>query len=154
LSTRLDLGAAVRALADKHHVRIEELKIAGVRDALDELKTMSPAAENTCVGASLVTIESDLPRLKERADAWAGGNIERLASLREPPEVDACRAALTQGAGAADLLAMVKRTWFEDLQKYLQSGGVTLAVVNTDLLLEQGGVLDELRAKGYYFHGP
>jgi len=154
LSTRLDLGAAVRALAEKHHVRIEDLKIAGVRDAIDELKTMSPTAENTCVDASLVTIERDLPRLVERADAWAAGNIERLRSLREPAEVDACRAALTEGAGAADLFAMVKQTWFETLQKYLQSGGVTLAVVNTDLLLEQGGVLDELRAKGYQVEGP
>ena len=154
LSTRLDLGAAVRALADKHHVRIEELKLAGVRDVIDELKTMSPAAEKTCVDASLVTIERDLPRLVERADAWAGGNIERLTSLREPPEVDACRAALTAGAGAGDVIALLKRTWLANLQKYLQTDGVTLAVVNTDILLEQGGLLDELRAKGYEIQGP
>ena len=154
LSTRLDLGAAVRSLADKHHVRIEELKIAGVRDAIDELKTMSPAAENICVEASLVTIERDLPRLVDRADAWAAGNIERLTSLHEPPEVDACRAALTEGAGAGDIIAVVKKTWLDNLLKYLQSGGVTLAVVNTDLLLEHGGVLDQLRAKGYEIQGP
>jgi uncharacterized protein YbaP (TraB family) len=154
LSTRLDLGAAVRTLADKHRVRIEELKIAGVHDVLDALKTMSAATENACVEASLVTIESDLPRLVERADAWASGNIERLASLHEPPEVDACRAALDQGSGAGDLIALVRRTWLDAMQKYLQSGGVTLAVVNTDLLLEHGGLLDELRAKGYEIQGP
>jgi uncharacterized protein YbaP (TraB family) len=154
LSTRLDLGAAVRTLASKHHVRIEELKIAGVHDVLDALKTMPPATENSCVEASLVTIEKDLPRLVERAQAWATGNVERIENLHEPPEVDACRAALDEGAGASDLISLVRRTWIDRLEKYLQSGEMTVAVVNMDLLLEKGGLLDELRAKGYDIDTP
>ena len=154
LSTRLDLGAAVRTLAKKHHVRIEELKIAGVRDVLDALKTMPPATENSCVEASLVTVEKDLPRLVERARAWATGDLERIERLREPSEVDACRAALDEGAGASDLIALVRRTWLDSLEKYLRSGGVTVAVVNMDMLLEKGGLLDELRAKGYDIDSP
>ncbi len=54
-SARLDLGAAVRTLAKKHGVRVEEVKIAGVGDLLDALKAMQPATENTCVEASLAT---------------------------------------------------------------------------------------------------
>jgi uncharacterized protein YbaP (TraB family) len=154
LSTRLDLGAAVRTLAKKHGVRIEELKIAGVHDVLDALKAMPTAAENACVDASLVTVEHDLPRLVERAQAWAAGNVERIASLREPPEVDACRAALDEGAGASELIALVRRTWLDRLEKYLQGGGVTVAVVNMDMLLEKGGLLDELREKGYDIDAP
>jgi uncharacterized protein YbaP (TraB family) len=154
LSTRLDLGAAVRALAKKHHVRIEELKIAGVHDVLDALKTMPPETENSCVEASLVTVEKDLPRLVDRAQAWATGDVERIERLHEPPEVDACRAALDEGAGANDLIALVRRTWLDSLEQYLGSGGVTVAVVNMDLLLEKGGLLDELRTKGYDIDGP
>jgi uncharacterized protein YbaP (TraB family) len=154
LSTRLDLGAAVRALAKKHHVRIEELKIAGVHDVLDALKTMPPATENSCVEASLVTVEKDLPRLVERAQAWATGDVERIERLHEPTEVDACRAALDEGAGATDLIALVRRTWLDSLEKYLRTGGATVAVVNMDLLLEKGGLLDELRAKGYDIVSP
>src|SRR5208282_1327336 len=71
LSARIDLGAAVRSLAKKHGVRVEEVKIAGVGDVIEALKTMQPATENTCVEASLVTIESGLPRLMDRAQAWA-----------------------------------------------------------------------------------
>jgi len=154
LSTRLDLGAAVRTLAKKHHVRIEELKIAGVHDVLDALKTMPPATEDACVEASLVTVEKDLPRLVDRAQAWATGNIERIERLHEPQEVDACRAALDQGTGASELIALVRRTWLERIEKYLQAGGVTVAVVNMDMLLEKGGLLDELRAKGYAIDAP
>jgi uncharacterized protein YbaP (TraB family) len=154
LSTRLDLGAAVRALADKHHVRVEELKIAGVRDFLEALKTMPPATENACVEASLTTIEKDLPRLVDRAQAWATGNLERIQSLHEPPEVDACRAALDAGIGASELIANLRRAWLERMEKYLNSDGVTVAVVNMDMLLEKGGLLEELRAKGYAIDPP
>ena len=154
LSTQLDLGAAVRMLAEKHKVRVEELKIAGVHDALDALKTMPPATENACVEASLVTMEKDLSRLRDRADAWASGNIERIRSLREPSEVDACRAALDAGTGAAELIATVRRTWVDNMDHYLHRDGVTVAVVNMDMLLEKGGILDELRAKGYAIEGP
>jgi uncharacterized protein YbaP (TraB family) len=154
LSTRLDLGAAMRTLAKKHHVRVEEIKIAGVGDVMEALKTLPPATENTCVAASLVTIEHDLPRLVDRAQAWASGNLERIGKLREPAEVDACRAALDAGAGAADLIARMRRTWLGTMEKYLQNGGVTVAVMNVDMLLEPGGLLDELRAKGYQVDAP
>ena len=154
LSTRLDLGAAVRALAEKHGVRVEELKIAGVRDFLDVLKTMPPATENACVAASLVTVEQDLPRLVERAQAWASGNVERIAALREPAEVDACRAALDDGAEASEFINTVRHTWLEAIEKYLQGSAVTVAVVNMDMLLEKDGLLDELRAKGYEVDAP
>src|SRR5882762_6966848 len=154
LSTRLDLGAAMRTLAKKHHARVEEIKIAGVSDVMEALKTLPPATENACVAASLVTVESDLPRLVDRAQAWASGNIERIQKLREPAEVDACRAALDSGVGAAELIARIRRTWASTIEKYLQHAGVTLVVLNMDLLLEPGGVLDELRAQGYDVDAP
>jgi uncharacterized protein YbaP (TraB family) len=149
LSTRVDLGAAMRTLAKKHHVQVEEIKIAGVNDVMEALKTLPPATENACVAASLVTIESDLPRLVDRAQAWADGNVERIEKLREPAEVDACRAALDAGVGAADLIARMRRTWLSTIESHLQNGGATVAVMNIDMLLEPGGLLDELRAKGY-----
>jgi uncharacterized protein YbaP (TraB family) len=153
LSTRVDLGAALRSLAKKHHVRVEEIKIAGVSDVMEALKTLPPATENACVAASLVTVERDLPRLVDRAQAWADGNVERIEKLREPAEVDACRAALDAGA-AADLIARMRRTWLSAIESHMQNGEVTVAVVNIDMLLEPGGLLDELRAKGYEVEAP
>lgn len=154
LSARLDLGAAVRVLAKKHRARIEEIKVAGAGDVIDALKTMPPPTEWKCVAASLATVESDLPRLIERAQAWAGGNIERIESLPEPAEVDACLQALDSGAAAGDLLARIRRTWLEAMEKALGSAGTTLAVVNMDLLLGRAGLLERLRADGYEVEGP
>ena len=154
LSMRLDLGAALRALAKKHGVRIEEIKVAGVSDMLEALKTMPAATERSCVEASLTTIESGLPRLVDRAQAWAVGNVERIENLPELKDVDACRTALDAGKGALDVIGRIRQTWLENIEKYLRSAGTTIAVVNLDMLLERGGLLDQLRAKGYEIDAP
>jgi uncharacterized protein YbaP (TraB family) len=154
LSMRLDLGAALRLLAKKHGVRVEEVKVAGVSDMLEALKTMPAATERTCVEASLTTIESGLPRLVDRAQAWAVGNVERIENLPELKDVDACRTALDAGKGALDVIGRIRETWLENIEKYLRSAGTTIAVVNLDMLLERGGLLDQLRAKGYDIDAP
>jgi uncharacterized protein YbaP (TraB family) len=154
LSMRLDLGAALRVLAKKHGVRIEEIKVAGVSDMLEALKSMPAAAERICVEASLSTLESGLPRLVERAQAWSSGNVERIESNPELKDVDACRNALDAGRGAVDVISRIRQTWLENIEKYLRSAGTTIAVVNLDLMLERGGLLDQLRAKGYEIDAP
>jgi hypothetical protein len=40
------------------------------------------------------------------------------------------------------------------LLKSLDSAGTTIAVVNMDLLLEKGGLLDELKQRGYEVDPP
>lgn len=154
LSMRLDLGAALRALAKKHGVRVEEVRVAGVSDMLEALKTMPTATERTCVEASLSTVETGLPRLVDRAQAWTSGNVERIESMPDLKEVDACRNALDAGKGAVDVIGRIRQTWRENIEKYLRSAGTTIAVVNLDLLLERGGLLDQLRAAGYEIEAP
>ena len=154
LSLRMDMGAAVRKLAKDARVKVDEIKMAGVGDMFDALKTLSPDAENTCVNASLVTIQSAIPLYKERAQAWADGDVERLQSLPVPREVDACRAAMDQGKGAADLLTRMRQSWLFALEKELKAPGTSIAVINLDLLLDKGGVLDGLRAAGFEISAP
>jgi hypothetical protein len=42
----------------------------------------------------------------------------------------------------------------ENMERHLQAGGVTLAVVSMDMLLEPGGFLDELQQHGYSIDPP
>lgn len=154
LSMRLDLGAALRALAKKHGVRVEEIKVAGVSDMIEALKTMPSGTERTCFEASLSTVETGLPRLVDRAQAWASGNVERIESMPELKEVNACRNALDAGKGALDVISRIRQTWLQNIESHLRSAGTTIAVVNLDLLLERGGLLDQLRAKGYQIDAP
>jgi uncharacterized protein YbaP (TraB family) len=68
--------------------------------------------------------------------------------------VNACLAALDTGAATGDLIARVRRTWLESMERSLQGSGVTLAVVNMDMLLGNAGLLAELRKKGYEIDAP
>jgi uncharacterized protein YbaP (TraB family) len=154
LSTRLDLADEVRSLARKHHVRIEEFKIAGLHDVLDALKTLPPATEQKCVAASLATIETGMPRLIDRAQAWATGDVQRIQGLPESGEVAECRAAISVDPGAGDLYTLLRQTWIENMARHLETGGVTLAVVSMDMLIEHGGFLDALRSRGYTIEPP
>jgi uncharacterized protein YbaP (TraB family) len=154
LSTRLDLADEVRSLARKHHVRIDEFKIAGLHDVLDALKTLPATTEQKCVAASLATIETGMPRLIDRAQAWATGDVQRIESLPEAAEVAACRAAITVDPGAGDLYTLLRQTWIENMTHHLETGGVTLAVVSMDMLIEPGGFLDALRSRGYSIDPP
>jgi uncharacterized protein YbaP (TraB family) len=135
-------------------VRIEEFKIAGLHDVLDALKTLPRETEQKCVAASLATIETGMPRLTDRAQAWATGDVQRIQNLPESAEVAACRAAVTVDPGPGDLLALLRRTWLDNMERHLHAGGVTLAVVSMDMLIQSGGFLDELRAQGYSIDAP
>jgi uncharacterized protein YbaP (TraB family) len=154
LSMRLDLGAALRKLAEKHGVRVEDVKVAGMSDMLEALKTLPPDTESICVEASLSTVESGLPRLVERAQAWSNGDVERIEKLSDLKEVDACRTAIDRGKGPGDFIARIRQTWLDNIEKYLHSPGTTIAVVNLDMLLEKGGLLDQLKARGYEVDAP
>jgi uncharacterized protein YbaP (TraB family) len=154
LSTRIDLGAAVRTIANKHDVRVKEVTIAGVRDLLDTLKTVPVATENKCMAAALSTIEIGLPRLIERASAWTRGDIDAMQRLPDSPEDLGCHAALISDSGSADLLAQMLHAWLAAIDAHMHEKEVVLAVVNMDLLLEHGGLLDSLQARGYSIEAP
>ena len=149
LSSRLDIAQEVRKIAERHGVRIDEVTTAGVRDLLGTLKTVPAATENKCLAAALSTIETGLPRLTERANAWSRGDVAAMQRLPESAEDLECRAALTSDAGSADLLARIGREWLDSLDEHTRGTTVTLAVVHFDLLLEKDGLLDQLRARGY-----
>jgi len=154
LSARLDIGAEVRDLAHKHDVRVEEVKVAGLGDFLAALKTAPPETEEKCVAGALATIETGLPRLVARAQAWVTGDVDLIQSLPEPGEVDGCIASLGSYPRAADLLAQFRGTWLDALEAHLTRGEPALAVINMDLLLQPGGLLEELRTAGYTVEAP
>ena len=153
LSERLDVSLAVRHLARNHHVRIEEVKIPGAPDLLGALKSVSPDAESRCLTAILGTVESGLPLLAQRADAWSSGDLERMQGLPESTE-QSCGAALGAEKGAAGVLAQIHRRWLEALEAHLRGSALTIAVLDVGLLLGPGGLLDALRADGYAVAAP
>lgn len=153
LSTRLDVSLAVRRLARDRHVKIDEVKIPGATDLLQALKTVTPDAENRCIGAMLDTVEHGMPAMVARAAAWSSGDLEKIQVLPESTEA-ACSAALAADPHAGGVLETIQRNWLDALERHARSGGVAVAVVEMDDLLGPGGLLNALRADGFTVEAP
>ncbi len=153
LSTRLDVSLTVRRLAREHHVRIREVSIPDGPDLLRALKNVPPEAENRCLDAMLRTVEDGIPALRDRALAWSSGDVERIRSLPEPASAF-CADLLTDQTQAGAALAQIRGRWLEALKSQLAQRGTALAVVDLDLLLTSGGLLESLRAAGIDIEDP
>jgi uncharacterized protein YbaP (TraB family) len=153
LSQRLDVSLAVRRLAAKHHVAVDEVKIPGAPDLLEALRSVAPDVENRCVAAILDAIERDIPLLADRARAWSSGDLERISALPESTE-SICGALMSADTRAGELLARIHQQWLAALEGHLQRGGITIAVIDVDLLLGRGGLLAALRGDGYAVEAP
>ena len=153
LSQRLDVSLAVRHLARNHHVPIDEVITPAVPDLLDALKLVAPEIQDRCMAAVLDVVEGGLQSLGARASAWGSGDTEALDALPPSPET-VCRAALDEGSTAAAELAQARRSWQAALETRLRGGGVTLAVLEVDLLVGADGLLAQLRSDGFAVDTP
>jgi uncharacterized protein YbaP (TraB family) len=154
LSDRLDVSLTVRRLAREKHVAVIELNTPGAADMLKTLQAAAPAAELACFTTLVATVETGIPALAERADAWASGDALRLRTL-PPSTVAACAAVL--GGGDGGVAAPLQRTqgaWLAALEGRLQGSGATFAVIDLDMLLGPHGLLQNLREAGYRVDEP
>jgi uncharacterized protein YbaP (TraB family) len=153
LSERLDVSLAVRHLARDHHVPIEEVATPGVPDLLNVLKYVGLETQERCMAAVLDVVEGGLASLGARARAWGSGDTDEIEALPASPET-VCRAALGEQSTAALALAGARRSWRAALATHLASGGVTLGVLDVDLLVGADGLLAHLRSDGFIVDTP
>ncbi len=135
-----------------------KIKIESPRAAVLEFREggMDDAA---CLERTVALVESDLPTLVERANAWAMGDVE---ALRRSPYEDAgaaCMQAVTQSAfvrnrGLGDLKAGIRQHWLSIAEAAVQRNEETFAMLPVDRLLEADGYLAQLRARGYEVESP
>ena len=147
LSGKVDVSEDVQKLARKRHVRIEDFSVLGADDGLRALKDLTPEVETQCVAMALGLLESGLRRQKERAQAWAVGDMARLQPSPQGESL-ACMNAM-EPSELHRLYDRTQRAWIANLQRLLDGGGVTLAVIDIDLLFGTEGLFEQLRALGY-----
>ena len=85
--------------------------------------------------------------------AWSRGDVDRIRILPES-SAQVCTDLLSQEADAGRPLTQIRTHWLEALESQLGDGGTALAVVDLDLLLMHGGLLESLRAAGLQIDGP
>ncbi|MBS0374486.1 MAG: TraB/GumN family protein [Proteobacteria bacterium] len=156
LAAEGDVETAVIRTAKQHHVAIDEQVIAiqDPKGLLAELRAIPVEGELPCFEATVTVLERDLPALRERATAWALGDVETLRRTPLAEQSAACWDALDLSPRLRRLVddALARRE--AAVLNALEVNRVALALVPVDRLLQPGGVLDRLREHGYTVEGP
>jgi hypothetical protein len=130
-----------------------ELKVEKARAAIKEFKTL-PLDDVDCFARTLQRLESDLDLMRDRANAWAVGDLARLRRLAPVERASACIGVVLESSfmrerGYSDVLDRARTAWLEAAEAALARNASTLAVISIDEILKPDGHFAQLRQKGY-----
>jgi len=152
----------IRQIAKKHDVPIidTELKV-DVDDPKGLLKDFSTTPRDVdiaCFRATIERLETDLEPMKQRAAAWAVGDVETLQRLMTRTQESTCTDAVTSVPRLQDeykkIRARALSEWMALVERALATNDVTLAILPMTDLLSPTGRLSQLQAKGYLVEKP
>jgi hypothetical protein len=152
----------VEKLARKARVPITEpgieLKVEKARAAIKEFKS-TPFADVECFSRTLQRLESDLELMRERANAWAVGDVARLRKLAPIERASACIGVLLESSfmqqrGFGDVLERARNAWVAAAENSLASNQSTVAVLSVDEILKPDGYVAHLKNRGYVVTDP
>ncbi|MFM2288566.1 MAG: hypothetical protein RL684_1709 [Pseudomonadota bacterium] len=151
-----DVEKSVLHLARAHGVPVEEnvLRLEDPKGLLDDLDHIPQEAELRCLDVTLTRIESDLPALRERATAWAVGDVAALRRLRQSEQRSACWEAVGLSPRLRALIDAQRARRVQRLDAARVTHASTLALLPVDQLLAPDGVLETLRRMGYEVEEP
>ncbi len=116
---------------------------------LEELKKVSREAELTCFASIMTSIETDLDGMKERANAWAVGDVAALRRFDYPDSEGNCLAMLFSAGGLAELRDDLYGQWLREAEDALANHARSFSVLPMRQLVAADGVLAQLAARGY-----
>ncbi len=153
---------SVRKLARRQELRITtpqvDVKVENARAAVRQFKR-EPLDDVECFAKTIEFLEADLGLLRERANAWASGDIESLRESWPRALGSACIGAImgaqvVQDRGFGDMIERVKDAWLAEAERALRENESTIAVLWLSEILDGDGYLAALREKGYTVEDP
>lgn len=152
----------VKKLARRAKVRITEpeveVKIDKPRAVIKDFKR-APLEDLDCFAKTIERLESDLEVMRERANAWAMGDVRRLRELTYVDNASACIAAVIdsrfmQERGYTDWPERRAAAWMAAVEQAFAANPSTVAVLSIDQILKQDGYVGRLRSKGFVVEDP
>jgi uncharacterized protein YbaP (TraB family) len=157
-----EIWASVKKAAKKNNVRITEpeasIPVDDPKQTIRDFESTTGDLDAACLDATMKRLESDLDAMRQRANAWAIGDIAALGSLPHGDLRRPCLNALSTNPRLRDQLdAAHKRVvdvWIAAAEKALAENHSTFALLPMSELLDADGRLAPLRAKGYTVEEP
>ncbi|WP_019465962.1 TraB/GumN family protein [Dyella japonica] len=161
LTNDIDVAGMVEKLAHHHGVRV-----IGVRYEL--VVTHAPPAKTSdqdqqqgiaCLDETMRLVEHDMPKLTERANAWATGDMKTLQGLMPQKSYEPCIVSSINGdfehqLNIPDLPQRIESAWMEAADAALVRNRHTVAILSMDQLLSSDGYLAKLKERGYVVRAP
>lgn len=162
MSNKDPSGAIVTAAIEKHHPAVSVVNLGvKVKNPKAVIKQMKTARfdDRACMERTLDRLGVDMEVLRLRANAWATGDIATLKANPVPSNYQACLDAVSESAlgkqiGMGDSQGRVRTMWLAKAEQALAKNATTFAILPISDMLESGGYLDVLRAKGYTVLAP
>ena len=156
------VGKVVRKAAKRHKVEVIQPKIELLlEDPRSTIKAFkqSELDDLECFARTLQHLEQDLETMKDRANAWATGDVALMQSLPYTDQSKACIDAImqntaVQGTGLTDLPERLQNEWLSAAEAALAKHAQVFALLPMNELIEADGYLALLRAKGYTVAAP
>lgn len=154
---------AVSKSARKLKLPIETLQVAvSIADPRASIRNFaqSPLDDLECFSRTLDRLESDLDAMRERAEAWAVGDLETLRALPFSDQNRACQDAfLSASVGEqnriADVPERLREAWLASVDKALAEHRSSVAVLSIASLLDpESDLLGHLQRRGYRVRAP
>lgn len=116
---------------------------------LADLEKVTREAELNCFASVLTMLETDLDGMKQRAEAWATGDVDALQRFDYPDAQGDCLEMLFSSAGLKNLGEELYATWLAEAERALATYETTFSVLPMRELVAADGLLAQLAARGY-----
>ncbi len=158
-----EVSKAVTALLTKNQVRVTnshvQLDVPNPGKTLKEFKqgSMDDAA---CFKATIERLETDIDGMRERANAWAKGDLAEIRKLSFADREAACSSAMASSPALRDGLGLeraekrVRKLWLEAAEHALATYPTSFAMLKLSNVLRSDYVMTELQARGYTVEAP
>src|SRR6185503_804845 len=155
LTTDSGVGKTVARLIRRSDADEAEIVVKTEPEAvLDELGKITREAELSCFASIMTAIETDLDGMKQRANAWAVGNVAALKRFDYPDSQGNCLAMLFTAGGLADLRDKLYADWLAAAERALAEHERSFSVLPMRELVAADGLLAQLAARGYTVTAP
>jgi uncharacterized protein YbaP (TraB family) len=162
LTNKNSIWPIIEAAAKKNHVPVTtvEVKIAveDPKQAINDFKSTSGELDAKCLATTITRLETDLDAMRQRANAWAVGDLQALRNLPYPDQRAACLAAVAANPRLAEQMQDAQKQidiqWLAAAEKSLAKNASTFAVLPITELLRPNGRLEQLKSRGYLVEEP
>jgi hypothetical protein len=154
--------STVEKIAKKNKLKITipeiHVEFDKPRAAIKEFKK-SQVDDVECFAKTIERIETDLYRMRARANAWAIGNIEAMRQMPFVDQIGICIAAvmdhqIVKERGFEDVPERLASAWLAAAEAALAKNQSTFAILSVDEILKSDGYVATLRARGYVVEDP